>query len=208
MDVVIRRFEETNFSYDQIVNLMHDAFEERLKQGLNFTCSSMSVEQYKNKNADGIIFVAVNKKDNSLVGTAVVHIQKDECGVLYGYNEDIAVSPMVKRCGIGSMLQKALEEVCGRAGCSYMMCDTAVGARSSVKYHKKNGYKIVAMKSYSSTNYYSYLFRKQLDKNSKWSNSLYCKFRFLKSFFKIRICFRKDGTKTNFYERYSKCKKK
>lgn len=208
MNVVVKRLDETNITYDQIVNLMHESFEERLQQGLNFTCSFMTVEQYKEKNTDGIIFVAVDDQNNNLLGTAVVHVKQDEDNVLYGYKEDVAVSPLAKRCGIGTMLEKEIEKLCEQTGCEYMICDTAVGALSSVKYHLKNGYKIIALRSYSSTNYFSYILRKQIKKYGKWNNSLYCKLRFIKSFFKERMCFKKDGSKTSFYQWYSKCKKK
>ena len=198
MNIIIKKREEANISYEQIVDLMHASFEERLQQGLNFTCSFMTVDQYKEKNSDAIIFVAIDEENGNLMGAAVVHIKRDEKKVLHGYNEYMSVSPKAKRCGIGTMLEHAREEVCKKAGCDYMMCDTAVGAVSSVKYHLKNGYKIVGLRSFASTNYYSYLFRKQLIPSKFWSNSLFCKMVYIKSAVIERIKHKQDGSKTLF----------
>ena len=156
MNVIIKRLDETDVSYEQIVSLMHKSFEERLQQGLNFTCSFMSVEQYKEKNADGIVFVALDEDSNELMGSIAVHIRTDSENKNYGYNEFLAVSPKAKRLGIGTKLARACERVVQEVGGTYIMCDTAVGATSSVRYHLKQGFKIIGLRSYSSTNYYSY----------------------------------------------------
>lgn len=195
MNIIIKKREEANVSYEQIVDLMHASFEERLQQGLNFTCSSMTVEEYKNRNSDAIIYVAIDDEHN-LMGAAVVHVKRDKKNILYGYNEYACVSPKAKRCGIGSMLLEARESACKRAGCDYMVSDTAVGAVSSVKYHLKNGYKIVGLRSFASTNYYSYLFRKQLTPSKFWNNSFLCKMVFVKSALIEKMKHKQDGTKT------------
>ena len=202
MNIIIKRREETGITYEQIVSLMHESFEERLLQGLKFTCSFMTVEQYKKKTSDGIIFVAIDEDTHELMGTAVVHIRKDSVGVIYGYNELAAISPKAKRCGIGSMLLR--ERVCEveKKGGEYILSDTAVGATSSVKYHLKNGFKIIGLQSYSSTNYFSYLFRKQLVPSKKWNSNLYCKYVFFKSYIITKLKLKKNGSTTFLYSIY------
>lgn len=202
MNIVIKRKEDTDVSYEQIVQLMHESFEERLQQGLKFTCSFMTVEEYKKNTSDGIVFVAIDTDSNTLMGTATVHLKKDEKGVIFGYNELNAINSRAKRCGIGSMLLRAREQLIKEAGGEYILSDTAVGAKSSVKYHLKNGFKIVGLRSFASTDYYSFLFRKQLVPSKKWDNNIYCYFVFLKSYIREHICFKKDGSYTFLYSLY------
>lgn len=208
MDIIIKKKEETNISYEQIINLIHESFEERLNQGLQFTCSFMTAEDFEKRNTDGIVLVAIDNKTNDLIGTATIHIKTDEHGILYGYSEYLAISSKKKRCGIGTLLDKECERICKKAKCEYIMCDTATEAKSSVKYHLKMGFKIVGLESYSSTNYFSYLFRKQLNKNSKWSSQIYCKFAYIKSFLRVKLLLKKNGSKTFLCKWYETCLKR
>lgn len=195
MNIVVKKLDETSITYEQIADLMHESFEERLQQGLKFTCSFMSVEQYKKKTADGVVFVAIDEDTQELMGTAVVHVKKAD-GVIYGYNELAAICSKAKRCGIGSMLLNARVELVKNAGGEYILSDTAVGAQSSIKYHLKNGFKIIGLTSFSSTNYYSYLFRKQLAPSKLWNNNLFCKLVFIKSYIYTKLISKEDGSKT------------
>ena len=58
MSINISTISEAPFSYDDVVELIHSSFEERLKQGLFFTCSSMTVDQFMNKTENSSVFVA------------------------------------------------------------------------------------------------------------------------------------------------------
>lgn len=204
MNVVVKRKEETDFSFEQIVNLLHESFQERLLQGLKFTCSYMTIDEFKSITSDGIIFIAVDLDSNSLVGTATIHIRKDSEDIVYGYLELLAINENTKRCGIGSSLFATCENVVKNAGGEYILSDTAVGAKSSVKYHLKNGFKIIGLRSFASTDYYSYLFRKQLVPSKKWNSDIYCKFLFLKTSIRERVCFNKNGSYTFLYSLYKR----
>ena len=138
------------------------------------------------------------------MGTAVVHIKKGIDGIVYGYNELAAICSKAKRCGIGSMLLNARAELVKKAGGEYILSDTAVGAQSSINYHLKNGFKIIGITSFLSTNYYSYLFRKQLVPSKKWDSNLYCKFVFLKSYIMTRLIAKEDGCETWLLSLYHK----
>ena len=198
MSIVIKNITETLFSFDDVVSLMHKAFEERLEQGLKFTCSNMSVEEYKNrlKSGGGVTLVAYDDENNFLYGTAMLHIYKDKRGNKYAYNENLAVVPYAKRKGIGTLLLKVIEEIAITNNCDYIGSDTSIGAKSSVKWHLKNGFKIVGYKSYNTTNNYSYLFRKQLVTSKIYDNDFLCKLIFLKSYLMIRLLKKEDGNYT------------
>ena len=194
MSIVIKKIVETSFTYEDVIALIHESFKERLEQGLNFTCSFMTADDYKAKlGKDGITLVAYDEETNILYGTAMTHIYKDSKGCNYAYNEYLAIAPIAKRKGIGSRLLKAREDIAIENNCDYVMSDTSVNADSSVAYHLKNGFRIIGFKSYGSTNYYSYLFRKQLTPSRIWSNGLFCKMVYLKSYIQTRIIRKKNG---------------
>lgn len=186
MSIVIRKLQETNYSYKDVVELLHEAFQERLDQGLNYTCSSISEEQFREKTAEGIVCVAVDE-ELGLCGTATLTIRTDMNGVKYGYYEYNGIRSDMKGKGIGTMLCMYRERESREKGCEYLLSDTSTKAVSAVKYHLKNGFEIIGLESYRSTNYWSYVFRKQLVPSKKWDNSLYRRWQYLRSWIFIRI---------------------
>ena len=206
MEVVVKLLGETKFTYQQIVDLMHESFDERLQQGLNFTCSSMTTDQYEDKVKDGFTFVAFNPESEELLGTATLHIRKDKKDVTYGYHEYLAVSPKAKHLGIGTkLLNKRLLLLLLSRGGKYVMSDTACGATSSVNWHLKNGFHIYELESYRSTNYWSFVFIKYLDDSVK-RTPLQLKLHFWKSFLFIKTTRNVDGTDTTLGKLYKKMK--
>lgn len=204
MGCCICLLEESPFSYEDVVELIHLSFKERINQGLHFTCSYMSVEQFQAKMNDGLVIVAYNKESGQLLGTASTHIYVDNCNHTYGYNEYLAVHPSVKHCGIGTLLLNKRLCILQERGAEYVISDTAVGAKSSVKWHLKNGFVIYGYRSFSGTNYYSYLFRKQLIGRSKWDIWLYRGIHFLVSFIKTRIKYTRTGRERRFFSLINK----
>lgn len=144
MDVVVKLLTETNFTYQQVVELIHKSFEERLHQGLCFTCSFMTVNQFETKVKDAYIFVAYDLDSEKMLGTVTLHIRKDNNEIVYGYHEFLAVSPEVKHIGVASKLQKELVLLLLSRDGKYEMSDTACGATSSVNWHLKNGFHMTA----------------------------------------------------------------
>lgn len=200
MNIVIRTKDEA-ISWENLVELLHEAFQERLEQGLNFTCSFMSAADLRQQLENCTVFIAVDTDNGMLVGMAAMDVNKSEEG-LCAYMLDLAVKPQYKRCGIMALLHQKLVEMAKANGCEYITSDTATLARSSVMWHKKNGFKIIGLDSFSSTNYYSYIFRKQLVPDSLWCNSLYCWLHYLYSALRCKIRFHADGKNTklmNFY---------
>lgn len=163
MNISILPIERTKFSYKDVIELIHLSFQERLRQGLLFSCSSMTVDQYIEKVRLGNVLIAVDSELDIIVGTVTVTIKHDKNGVIYGYHEYLAVHPEVKNKGIASMLFKELLILVLSQKGKYILSDTACKATSSVNWHLKNGFKIFELESYRSTNYWSYVFIKYLD---------------------------------------------
>ena len=190
--IVIVPFSQSGFSYEELLKLIHESFQERLDQGLEFTCSAMTVEQFKVRMKDGVVFVAVDSSSQSLIGTLSCHLFMGKS--IHGYIEYLAIRPDYKRQGVGTLLYNEIERFALDKKASYFESDTAVRAKSSVRWHIDLGFKIIGLNSYSSTNYYSYIFRKQLSsKCSIWDSTFFCYFHFFVSSLYVILLKRKDG---------------
>ena len=86
MNIEIRTKDES-ISWEELVDLFHEAFQERLDQGLNFTCSFFTPEDLERRSAGNVVLVAIDKDNNFLAGTAVVKIVKDNNFVLLFINK-------------------------------------------------------------------------------------------------------------------------
>lgn len=199
MVVNVELLEKTNFSLDDVLLLIKESFKERLAQGLNFTCSRISIEEFRRQLVDGKVLVAKNDS-NELVGTCSLHIYTDDENFQYGYIEYVAVHPNCKRQGIGSLLLDECLDYLRNKGCSYVLSDTALAAKSSIKWHRRNGFVKIELKSYNSTDYYSILFRKSIVPCKKWDNRFYSTFKYLKSCVSKRLYYRKDGKKRTWFD--------
>lgn len=203
--IKIYRREETCISYKQIVDLMHESFQERLEQGLRYSCSFMTEEQFIEKTKNSLIFVAIDEDNGKFVGTTTltVHIGKKQ---IYGYMEYVAISSDYKHKGVGSLLLQRLKNTI-ELGCSYILSDTSVKAESAVRYHLKNGFKIIGLESYRSTNYWSYVFRMQLSPSFIWNNPVFLKMHFGLSYAFMKMTRDVNGNDTLLGKIYKKVKK-
>lgn len=208
MNIKIELLKKTDFSLEEVLRLIKESFQERLLDGLNFTCSRMSIEQFRQRVSDGVVFVAIDD-GKKLVGTGSLHVYIDDAICRYGYVEYLAVHPAYKRSGIGSMILNAQMKYLEERKCLYALSDTAVGATSSVRCHLKNGFKKIGVESYRSTDYYSILFRKNIVPSKKWDNRLFTSFVYFRSCISKRLFYKPNGQKRAWFNWFvSKVKKK
>lgn len=205
MEVYIKRFEETNVTYEEIVSLMHDSFKERLDQGLIFTSCTMSVDDFKKRYSDGVIIVGFDKATDEMMAFYTFHLRSNNKGIKFGYLEQLAVSPKAKRSGIGTKMLAENCRIAASMGAKYMLSDTACRAISSVKWHHKNGFYTYELESYRSTDYWSYVFIKYLD-DSIGKGSFRIKLHYWWSWLFIRTTRHKNGTDTVIGKLYKKVK--
>lgn len=202
MSIIVKKFNETSFSFDDISSLIRNSFEEREKQGLHFTCAHLSAIECQKKTKNSVIFVAFDTIEDKLVGMGAICITKDENGSIYGHNEYNAILPNFKHKGIGSLILSHIFRYAKQKQCEYIISDTALGAFSSIKFHEKNGFKKIGLRAFGLTNYYSVIFRKQLSKPSKWSHTFFCKYTYIKSYIIVRLALKANGTPTLFHRIY------
>jgi len=166
-------------------------------------------EQFRDKTLKSIVYVAIDN-ELGLCGTATLTISTDNKNIKFGYNEYNGIRSDLKGKGIGTLLCIYREREAQKNGCEYMMSDTSTQAKSAIKYHLKNGFKIIGLESYRSTNYWSYVFRKQLVPSKKWDCDFYCRLQYLKSWIFIRITRDINGNDTLLGKLYKlikiKCK--
>lgn len=206
MKIKIYKLNETAITIEQIIALLHESFQERLNQGLKYSCSFMTKEQFIEKTKAGIVFVAIDIDSNLLVGTSTLNIHYKR-NIIFGYMEFVAIKDGYKHNNIGSLLLFELTEVAKKEGCGFILSDTSTLATSAVRYHLKNGFKIIGLESYRSTNYWSYVFRMQLVPSVLWNNTSYMKLHYWQSYIFIKLTRNIDGTDTKLGTLYKKMRK-
>ena len=192
MKLIIKQLPESGISYAQLADLIHAALEERLQQGLNFTCSRMSADDFENRLQDGTVFVSMDEDSGKLLGTVTLTIHADRKGRKYAYHEYLAVSPEAKHLGVATQLSAAWLAFAKENGVQYVKSDTATRAESSVRWHLKNGFQIYGVKAFRNTDYVSYIFIMYLGPYKKSPtyvrlHYIYSRVRYFFSFQKRRI---------------------
>lgn len=178
-----------NLPYEELFDVMLAAFEERRQQGLNFQCLGFNLDDFIDEESGKSVSIARDcDMNDKVVGFQNVWVEDD-----HAVSGLIAIHPNYKRKGIGSMLFQKTQEFAKKNGISFLTAGTAVDAKSSVKWHLRNGFRIVELASWPNTNYYSYNFRKQLVYDAKWSNPLFCKIHYWLSALKCKLMYLPDG---------------
>lgn len=179
--------------YAEALELIHRAFDEHKRNGIEFTCSRFTLDDLKSKTKGGYITTAADD-DGRLIGFHFLSIRGSAA-----YGEFLAVSPGCKRRGVASRIFDEETGFLTHSGGKIIKCmitDTSTQAVSSVKCHLKNGYKIIGLESYGSTSYYSYIFRKQLTSPSVWNSRLWCALHYIFSWLLCKSTRNKNGTLT------------
>lgn len=178
--------------YPQILDMIHLSFEEYKKKGLHFTCSDYQMADLERKVMRGNCFAALTD-DGEVLGVTSVSIFPDGGA----YENITAISPKAKGLGIGTALFEAYMSRLLSGGAKFIISDTAVEAKGSVCWHlKKCGYHKVGLESFPSTNYYSYIFRRDLEKLPFYVVWLEYPILYMVSSIKTLICKKRDGSFT------------
>lgn len=181
--IIVSVAKKEDTPYEELFHVMKEAFKERAEQGLNFVCLSWSLDDFISKLRNNTILIARDTENNDkIIGFERLVFNDDYLDV--GIT---AILPEYKRKGVGSLLYKTGEQIVKSCNYNYIAADTAVGAKSAVKWHIKNGFRKYELRSFKSTNYYSIIFRKQLVPDHKWRFRVHCKLHYWKSAIKCRM---------------------
>lgn len=192
-NVLVTTLDDSVCSIQEVFGLVHASYQQWLDNGLDSAVANYSLDDYIEKTKNCIVLVAIDA-NGLLLGTHTLDFVGNKCC----FGKFLAVDPSAKRKGIGKILLEKECEIAIAKGCDHILEDTAEKAIWSVKWHLKNGYRIIGYRSFTTNNYYSYLFRKQLVPSKKWDNKYFCKLQFLKSYLKTKLLKDRFGKPTVF----------
>lgn len=202
--VIIKNRKDTDFSYADVVALLHLAFEERWRQGLHFSCAKMTAEEFEADTKVCELFVAVDRESGRLIGHSAIRIYRKPDKPVYGLFEYLAVHPDAARQGIASRLLNTCIDYCLSQGAEFILSDTATRAKSSVKFHFKNGFQLADIYSYHQTNYLSFVFKRPCQASNP--HSIIWKSRYFFAYVKLLLLYNDDGSSTAIARFISKLK--
>lgn len=188
--------QDTSFTHADVLELIKESFRQWQENGIESSLLKLTPISFVEKTANAVVLVAIDDASDTLCGTTSCSIIRDKQGKRYAYNKYSAITSKTKHSGIGSSLLRYEKQLAIEERCSHILSDTCVLAKWSVNWHKKNGFRIVGLESFTTNDYYSYIFRLQLKKPSFWSSPLYCRLRFVFSWIKTRLMCDSRGNKT------------
>ena len=63
-------------TWEELADLLHESFEERLQQGLHFSCSYLTASDLERKSQKSIVLTAIDEDNKVLAGTVTLTISK------------------------------------------------------------------------------------------------------------------------------------
>lgn len=135
--------------------LLNRAFLERQQDGIGFSYATYTVGDLKKHVDDGYYIVAY--EGDCVVGMVAL-LQKEKYGIKYTTHECLAVDPNMKNKGVATELFARFLEIAKELKAAFVISTTAEKAKSSIRYHIKNGFKTFLFVSFPITPYYSYCF--------------------------------------------------
>ena len=162
MEYKIIETPHNDFPDKEMLNLLHDAYKERVDQNIKFGCSSYTLEEYQDHTKNGIFFVAY---DNGKPVASLTLINKNIGCYKFGHVCNVAVSSKIKRSGVGSIVCDNLTDYAKTNGYIFLTSTTATTAFSSVKWHFRQGFKRFKYIHFPDKDYDSFYFVKIL----KWN---------------------------------------
>jgi len=189
---------QTNFSLHDVYHLTQEVYSSRAAEGIDFTVTKQSFEEYekKIKESHKTVFVAINIENGELCGSAALTIHSKKKGRKYGGMTNVAVRKDYQHDGVGTLLLLRCKIAAQNNGCEYLISTTAWNALSSVRWHLKNGYREIGLTSDKENNYYSLCMRMQLKSPSVWNLKAFTNSVFLLSVIKTKLLFEQDGSIT------------
>ena len=187
-------YNDPSFPYNEALELYRQSFEEHTRRGIVFMISKFTREQLIAELMDTYILAAFHEGRLIAVRCMRIRERAHGAGPRFCKMVHLAVAHDMKHRGIATVIDELSVELALNEHCEYMKADTSVKAVNSVRWHLKNGYRIVDVRSYRQTKYYSYVFRKQLKKGSLWGTAWFCALSRALGYVFCHLTKRADGT--------------
>ena len=158
-NIVIKTNKEAEVSAEELYEIRREAFQQWKDIGLDAWEADIPINEFKQLLTRAETFVAQDAATSELLAMRTLILnQKKQCAL----EGNFSVSPNAKRQGVGSKLFEVEQRHLREKGYRYVTCSTAIPAVWSVRWHLKNGYRIVGYSRSERHNYASYVFRKQI----------------------------------------------
>ena len=189
--------------WEEITEVIHDAYTEREKQNLHFAAFKSTPKENAQKIIDGKCFVALD--GSKVVGVVFLRCpscqylinkngkEKWYCDKNYGTVINLSVKEKYKSRGIGRKLLERLIEECKKQKLDSIMIDTSSKLKRLNKFYDSYGFKKVDYISWSTTNYYTVI--RRLNLNGKNYNFIYRNLKYYWSKIKTLIMIDINGEK-------------
>lgn len=168
-EIVIKNRKETDVTDEAMYALLKESYQRWKDSGLETPGLHKSLEEFCISAQRANIFVAQDAETGELLGMHWFRVNRKGRWV-YGYYLAVALSAQQE--GIASRMLAYEEERICQAGYRYLKGSTPTMADWSVRWHLKNGYRIVGYYRVPNDNFTNYVFRKQLTPSILWGPTL------------------------------------
>ena len=145
--VVLRRFDPSRDSYEQLTTMLHRAFARLGMMGLNCTCVDQDVGGTMRRAQAGDCFVVVS--EGKIIGTMTLYARDRESVCEHYHRGDVAtvrqlaIDPAWQNRGIGKSLLAFAEHWAATRGYAELALDTPYPAAHLVAFYRGQGFRIV-----------------------------------------------------------------
>lgn len=141
--------------------LVNQAYRELSEMGLNYTAAYQDEQITRERIAKGRAFVLL--LNSEIVGTVLFSSKNYFTNRKTGYVSQLAISPRLKRSGLGSLLMDCCEHLATIESFEGIQLDTAKPAQHLVDWYLQRGYVIVGETRWEGKTYESWIFEKLLN---------------------------------------------
>ncbi len=167
--MIIRRLASSD-SIEAVTALLHDAYAELGRMGLNYTAVDQTDDDTRERVARGDCLVAT--EDNQLIGTIMFMEPSRTWGGTPWYRRaDVAVigqfgvHPRFQRHGVGSRLLSAAEQLAVMSGAAELALDTAESADHLVAWYRRQGFRFIEYAQWKGKTYRSVIMSKTVERS-------------------------------------------
>ena len=169
MNLIITTRKQYSVEDEVLFKLFQASFQQWYDNGIEAPFLHHTFEEFQRLVKRAVVFLAIDADDEELLGMHCFYCNKKKHRAAGFF---LAISPKAKHQGIATKLLVYEKELFLARGYRYLRGTTSVSAVWSVRWHLKNGYRIIGFgtgrKPYSDT----YLFRLQLAPSLIWDSPL------------------------------------
>lgn len=124
---------------------------------MNFMCATYQDDDVKKVFSKASVLVGAYENEE-LIGVVMFNEITSKFGIRYDSHENLAVASKAEGNGVASKMLTELKIAAVENKLDLVLSDTAECAKSSIRYHLKNGFRIYGKRHFSGRNYVSVTF--------------------------------------------------